>query len=144
MLLPKLGYIGRCAHFGRLPNPLTHLQRLRGHRDQISAIKFLDISANVPSASSASGSAFVITTSKDSFLKVWDLSTQHCVQTTIAHRSEVWSLDINPGKTLIFTGSSEGEMKVWRIDSEAFSEGLKENESGEAIILFFGCAHCII
>ncbi|KAF9653461.1 WD-repeat-containing protein [Thelephora ganbajun] len=107
------------------------LYRLRGHRDQITAIKFLDISANVPSTSSTSGSTFVVTTSKDSFLKVWDLSTQHCVQTTIAHRSEVWSLDVNPEKTLIFTGSSEGEMKVWRIDSEALSEGLKESESGE-------------
>lgn len=75
-----------------------------------------------------------MTASKDSFLKVWDLSTQHCVQTTIAHRSEVWSLDINPEKTLIFTGGSEGEMKVWRIDSEALSEGLKENESGEVTV----------
>ena len=110
-------------------------QRLRGHRDQITTMKFLDIPANVPSTSSTSGSSFVVTASKDSLLKVWDLSTQHCVQTTIAHRAEVWSLDINPEKTLIFTGSSEGEMKVWRIDSEALSEGLKENESGEVIIL---------
>ena len=109
-------------------------QRLRGHRDQITAMKFLDISANIPSTSSTSGSGFVVTASKDSFLKVWDLSTQHCIQTTVAHRSEVWSLDINPEKTLIFTGSSEGEMKVWRIDSEALSEGLKENESGEVLI----------
>lgn len=77
----------------------------------------------------------MVTTSKDSFLKVWDLSTQHCVQTTVAHRSEVWSLDINPDKSLIFTGSSEGEMKVWRIDAEALSEGLKENESGKVMIL---------
>jgi len=67
-------------------------------------------------------------------LKVWDLSTQHCVQTIIAHRSEVWSLDINPEKTLIFTGSSEGEMKVWKMDTEALSEGLKEDESGEVTI----------
>ena len=98
-------------------------------------MKFLDVSANVPSTSSTSGSSFVVTASKDSLLKVWDLSTQHCVQTTIAHRSEVWSLDINPDKTLIFTGSSEGEVKVWRIDSEALSEGLKEDESGEVVLL---------
>jgi len=72
-------------------------------------------------------------------LKVWDLSTQHCVQTTIAHRSEVWSLDINPEKTLIFTGSSEGEMKVWKMDPEALSEGLKEDESGEVTIVSLFC-----
>ena len=112
-----------------------HFQRLRGHRDQITAIKFLDTSANLPSTSSTSGSTFIVTASKDTFLKVWDLSTQHCVQTTIAHRSEVWSLDINPEKTLIFTGSSEGEMKVWKIDSETLSEGLTEDESGEVIVV---------
>jgi len=113
----------------------VHFQRLRGHRDQITAIKFLDTSANLPSTSSTSGSTFIVTASKDTFLKVWDLSTQHCVQTTIAHRSEVWSLDINPEKTLIFTGSSEGEMKVWKIDSETLSEGLTEDESGEVIVV---------
>ena len=122
---------------GYLRGLLTHFPRLRGHRDQITAIKFVHISINVPSTSLASGSTFVVTASKDSFLKVWDLSTQHCVQTTIAHRSEVWSLDINLEKTLIFTGSNDGELKAWRIDSKAFSEGLKENESGEVIILFF-------
>lgn len=130
---------------GYLRTSLTPLQRLRGHRDQITAIKFLDISANAPSTSSASGSTFVITTSKDSFLKVWDMSTQHCVQTTIAHRSEVWSLDINPEKTLVFTGSSEGEVKAWSIDAEALSEGLKEDESGEVAIFFWLCTfHHII
>lgn len=144
MLLPKPACIGRCACLGYLRCSLTRSRRFRGHRDQITAIKFLDISANVPSTSSASGSTFIITTSKDSFLKVWDLSTQHCVQTTVAHRSEVWSLDINPEKSLIFTGSGEGEMKVWRIDSEAFSEGLKENESGEVTILSFVCVHRIM
>jgi U3 small nucleolar RNA-associated protein 12 len=131
--------------FGHLRRLLTNLLRLRGHRDQITAIEFLDISANVPSTSSASGSTFVVTASKDSFLKVWDLSTQHCVQTTIAHRSEVWSLGINPDKTLIFTGSSEGEMKAWRIDSEALSEGLKENESGEVLYHPWQCiSSCLI
>ena len=121
-----------------------HFLRLRGHRDQITVIKFLDISANVPSTSSNSGSTFVVTASKDTFLKVWDLSTQHCVQTIIAHRSEVWSLDINPEKTLIFTGSGEGEMKVWKMDTEALSEGLKEDESGEVIIASWICVSYLL
>lgn len=64
-------------------------------------------------------------------MKVWDLSTQHCVQTIVAHRSEIWSLDINQDETMIFTGSSEGEMKVWKIDAQALADGLKETETGE-------------
>lgn len=64
-------------------------------------------------------------------MKLWDLSTQHCVQTVVAHSSEVWSLDLNPSKDLIFTGSSEGDLKVWKLDHVALREGLKEDSSGE-------------
>jgi U3 small nucleolar RNA-associated protein 12 len=64
-------------------------------------------------------------------MKLWDLSTQHCVQTVVAHRSEVWSMDINPQQNLIFTGSSEGDLKTWKIDYDAIAEGLKTTESGE-------------
>ena len=140
-VVAETGLYRLACSLGYLCSLLMHFQRLRGHRDQVTAIKFLDILANVPSTSSAPGSTFVVTASKDSFLKVWDLSTQHCVQTTLTHRAEVWSLDINPAKNLIFTGSSEGEMKVWKVDSEALSEGLKENESGEVAML--SLAKCI-
>jgi len=64
-------------------------------------------------------------------MKLWDTSTQHCIQTIVAHRSEVCSVDIDPEKNLIFTGSSEGEVKVWKIDHEVLSQGLVENEAGE-------------
>lgn len=64
-------------------------------------------------------------------MKLWDLGTQHCVQTVVAHRSEIWSLDIDAQHELIFTGSSEGEMKAWKIDHDALAEGLKESSTGE-------------
>ncbi|KAK0468320.1 WD40-repeat-containing domain protein [Desarmillaria tabescens] len=107
------------------------LFRLRGHRDQITAIRFLKAADNLPSTSNASFSGFLLTISKDTFLKFWDLSTQHCVQTVIAHRSDVWSMDLNVNQNLIFTGSGEGELKAWKIDHDALLEGLTETESGE-------------
>ncbi len=64
-------------------------------------------------------------------MKFWDLSTQHCVQTVIAHRSDIWSMDLDANQNLIFTGSGEGELKAWKIDHDALLEGLKETESGE-------------
>ncbi|KAF5317920.1 hypothetical protein D9611_014415 [Ephemerocybe angulata] len=73
----------------------------------------------------------LLTSSKDTFLKLWDLTTHHCIQTVVAHRSEIWSLDVNPEQDLIFTGSGEGEVKAWRIDRDAVKDGLKETESGE-------------
>ncbi|PBL02509.1 WD-repeat-containing protein [Armillaria gallica] len=107
------------------------LFRLRGHRDQITAIRFLKTADNLPSTSNASLSGFLLTISKDTFLKFWDLSTQHCVQTVIAHRSDIWSMDLDGNQNLIFTGSGEGELKAWKIDHDALLEGLKETESGE-------------
>ncbi|KAH7916206.1 WD-repeat-containing protein [Hygrophoropsis aurantiaca] len=106
------------------------LYRLRGHRDQITAIHFISPS-ELPSTSTGPTSQLLLSTSKDTLLKLWDLSTQHCMQTIVAHRSEIWTMDINPEQSLIFTGSSEGELKVWSIDREALSEGLKASESGE-------------
>lgn len=66
-------------------------------------------------------------------MKLWDLRTQHCVQTVVAHHSEVWSLDINPEQELLFTGGGEGELKVWKLDHEALVNGLKEDESGKVL-----------
>jgi U3 small nucleolar RNA-associated protein 12 len=76
----------------------------------------------------------LLTSSKDTFLKLWDLTTHHCIQTVVAHRSEVWSLDVNPDQDLIFSGSGEGEVKAWRIDKESLREGLSETETGEVSI----------
>ncbi|KXN83719.1 hypothetical protein AN958_00861 [Leucoagaricus sp. SymC.cos] len=109
----------------------TGLYRLRGHRDQITNIRFLPSSKDLPSTSTSTAPGYLLTSSKDTFVKFWDLSTQHCVQTIVAHRSEVWSLDLNREQDLFFTGSGEGEVKAWRIDSEALSLGLRETETGE-------------
>ena len=68
-------------------------------------------------------------------MKLWDLSTQHCIQTVVAHRSEVWSMELDPEQTLIFTGAAEGELKAWRIDHEAMASGLRETETGEVCAL---------
>ena len=53
------------------------------------------------------------------------------MQTVVAHRSEIWTLAIDPDEALVFTGSSEGEMKAWRLDHDAMAAGLAETETGE-------------
>jgi U3 small nucleolar RNA-associated protein 12 len=55
----------------------------------------------------------------------------------VAHRAEIWSLDINPDGDTIFTGSAEGELKAWNIDHEAMKSGLQENENGEVGVSVF-------
>ncbi|KAF9482498.1 WD-repeat-containing protein [Pholiota conissans] len=104
---------------------------LRGHRDQITAIKFLLVAEGQASTSTTAAPGLLLTTSKDTFMKLWDLSTQHCVQTIVAHRSEIWSMAVNQEQNLIFTGSGEGDLKAWKMDRNVLTEGLKETENGE-------------
>ena len=80
------------------------ISRLKGHRNQITGIRFLGEN--------------LITTSKDSYLKVWDTTTSHCVETHTAHRGECWALAISPDEKFAVTGG-EGELKIWTIDSTA-------------------------
>lgn len=45
-------------------------------------------------------------------------------------------MGVDQEQKIIFTGSGEGELKAWLIDSEALTAGLKETESGEASFHF--------
>ena len=68
-------------------------------------------------------------------MKLWDLAAQHCVQTVVAHPSEVWSLALNVSQELIFTGSGDGELKIWELHHDILRGGLKEEVSGEVSTL---------
>lgn len=57
----------------------------------------------------------LVSSSKDSFVKVWDLDTQHCSQTVVGFRGEVWSLDIDPSETRVATASSDAEIRVFAV-----------------------------
>jgi U3 small nucleolar RNA-associated protein 12 len=76
---------------------------------------------------------YLITAAKDTFLKLWDLSTQHCVQTQVAHRSEIWSMDIEQkdDKLLVLTGSGDGDVKAWNLDGSMLRDGIVPLGNGE-------------
>lgn len=54
--------------------------------------------------------------SKDTFIKFWDLDTQHCFKTVLGHRTEVWDFVIVNNDTRLITGSGDNELRIWRID----------------------------
>ncbi|KAJ1675467.1 beta transducin, partial [Spiromyces aspiralis] len=101
------------------------LFRLRGHKDEITRIAFvpdrvlleqLRLGAADLSSLAAESRGYLITSSKDTLVKVWDLQSRHCVQTLVTHRSEVWSLAISPDYRILVTGSSEPTLKVWKLE----------------------------
>ncbi|QLG74500.1 hypothetical protein HG535_0G03830 [Zygotorulaspora mrakii] len=90
------------------------LYKLRSHKDAISGIWMQD-------------DEWLISTSKDGLVKIWDLKTQQCVETHIAHTGECWGLGIC--EDLAITTGADSQIKIWQLDLEANS-GSKLIERG--------------
>ncbi|WWC72303.1 uncharacterized protein I206_106265 [Kwoniella pini CBS 10737] len=121
------------------------LYRLKSHKDSITGLKFI----KHPKKEQNNHPGFLISISKDTYLKLWDLSTQHCIQTIVVGRGEVTSLEVKEdynskveendivddedikGRWIIITGSNDGEAKVWTLEKSLLDKGLKENDNGE-------------
>lgn len=62
--------------------------------------------------------------SKDTFLKLWALETQHCIETVVGHRSEAWSFAYDADSNVLISGGGEGEVKCWKVDNEVLLHGI--------------------
>nr|ODO01220.1 U3 small nucleolar RNA-associated protein 12 [Cryptococcus depauperatus CBS 7855] len=120
------------------------LFRLKGHRASITGLAFIPHPRG-------GHPGWLVSTSRDTYLKIWDLGTQHCIQTIVVGKSEVTSLAVNDepinpqvaeeegdekemrvnGRWIVVTGSGDGEVKVWTIEKSVLARGLVENERGE-------------
>lgn len=101
----------------------TGLYRLKGHKDQVMRVEFLkatkaeDVDGDVDvEEDTPEDDPWLLTTGKDGLIKLWDLSTQHCVETHMAHRGECWAMTLSPDQRGIITAGNEGELKIWTID----------------------------
>jgi len=104
---------------------------MRGHKDQITSVRFLltPLLGGHESKDMISSPGYLLSSSKDTLLKLWDLSTQHCMETVVAHRSEVWDFDISKDEKMLVTGSEDTEFRVWTIDHEVLAKGLEIDDS---------------
>ncbi|KAF4626475.1 hypothetical protein G7Y89_g11684 [Cudoniella acicularis] len=105
------------------------LFKLRGHKDQITGLQF--IQPDTPQVSgegedtivetynaSADTEGFLLTTGKDALIKLWDMTSQHCIETHVAQTNgECWSLGASPDGSGCITAGNDGELKIWSIDT---------------------------
>jgi U3 small nucleolar RNA-associated protein 12 len=104
------------------------LYKLRGHKDQVTGLRFVepiqalqdeeeDRSMAIEPVGEDGG--FLVTTGKDSLIKLWDLSSRHCIETHVAQSNgECWALGVAADVSLCITAGTGGEMKVWGIDTD--------------------------
>lgn len=104
------------------------LFKLRGHKDQITGLKFLQIGTGAADeeeddalapAVGDEGPVFLLSTSKDSLIKIWDVNSQHCIETHVAQTNgECWAMGVSPDGNGCITAGNDGEIKVWTIDQD--------------------------
>ena len=103
--------------------------KLQGHKDQITGLHFLAPPKSVdagPDGASTNGytnlgdnQGFLLTTGKDSLIKIWDLGSKHCIETHVAQSNgECWTLGVSPDDSGCITAGNDGELKVWSLDLE--------------------------
>lgn len=90
------------------------LVRFREHKDAVTALAFLETDDR----------KLLISVSKDTLLKVWDVDNKYCMQTIVGHRSEIWSLAISyqlpedADRIRIFTGASDEKIRAYALRSK--------------------------
>ncbi|KAH7123859.1 hypothetical protein B0J11DRAFT_530080 [Dendryphion nanum] len=100
------------------------LFKLRGHKGQITGLHFIhppNIARGADEEDaepeSETDQAFLLSTSKDALIKIWDVNSQHCIETHIAQSNgECWALGVSPDASGCITAGNDGELKVWIID----------------------------
>ncbi|KKY18945.1 putative wd domain protein [Phaeomoniella chlamydospora] len=118
------------------------LFKLRGHKDQITSLGFLQPQLAEPEGedglndyAASAHNGFLLSTSKDSLLKMWDLSMQYCVETHVAQANgECWALGLSPDHSGCITAGNDGELRVWSIDISALKNSTKEQTGSQNIL----------
>ena len=104
--------------------------KLRGHKNQVTGLRFIqpqdteaaqindEADGLVNGAKTESERpGFLLTTSKDALIKLWDLSAQHCIETHVAQSNgECWALGISRDGDGCITAGNDGELRFWAID----------------------------
>lgn len=106
------------------------LFKLRGHKDQITFLNFVKTPAAESPGDITDSSrnkddpdVFLLSTSKDALIKLWDLRSQHCIETHVAQSNgECWALGLSPDHSGCISAGNNGELKAWSINGVALRD----------------------
>lgn len=90
------------------------LFKLKGHKGEIRGVDFLreyEVNSDIDSLDT-----YLVSVSKEGTIKLWDLRSQQCIETHLAHSNECWSLGVDVDKSLLVTSGNKTQAKLWTID----------------------------
>lgn len=102
---------------------------LRGHKNAVTGLVYIP-QDNV-----------LISSSKDMLIKVWELDTQHCVQTLVDTQHEIWSIKANPSLSRLLVGCTDTELRVLDLNPLTRPSNDKKTYVYERMIQFMGPLH---
>ena len=117
--------------------------KLRGHKDQITGVEFLKTctgpglnqsSDEIINVTDAFEERYLLTTSKDALIKIWDTDSPYCVETHATQANgECWALALSPEGDGCITAGNDGELRVWSMDLAALAKIDKVQLEGQGI-----------
>ncbi|RLV93993.1 U3 small nucleolar RNA-associated protein 12 [Spathaspora sp. JA1] len=104
------------------------LFKLKGHKGPISGIQFLSEVYNEENVDELED--YLLSCSRDGLIKLWELKSQQCIETHLAHSNECWAMAVEPkAQDMIITSGNKDQVKVWNLDL-AQEDGSKLVERG--------------
>ncbi|KAK0612903.1 WD40-repeat-containing domain protein [Bombardia bombarda] len=117
--------------------------KLRGHKDQITGLRFVEPEAQIQEADEEqavmvvdtdAADGFLLTTAKDALIKLWDLTSRHCIETHVAQSNgECWALGVSPDLSGCITAGNDGEMRVWALDVASLASSAQRVDLSQAV-----------
>lgn len=106
------------------------LFKLEGHKNEVTGLRFLrhhggsearlkSRKVTLEGYSTKGGDdilGFLVSISKDCIIRVWDLTSQICVQTVISSTSELYGLAVNKDETRFYVSGIENRLRCFKLD----------------------------
>ena len=128
--------------------------RLRGHKEQITGLVYVQPvssglrggadSVDPITVGSDTKDGFILSTSKDALIKVWDVASQYCIETHVTQpNGECWALGLDPDQTCCITAGNDGELQVWTLDVQRLQQyaAQLEAQSDMKLLTYKGTLH---
>ncbi|KAL0244514.1 hypothetical protein GEMRC1_008598 [Eukaryota sp. GEM-RC1] len=98
--------------------------RLKGHSSAISGISFI-----------SNSSSYILTSSRDTTIRLWDFSLVYCLSVIVGHRVELWGLDsvylADEDVVLVAVGTAFKNVFIHKISLNSLVAGGKRRKNDE-------------